>query len=231
MGLLGKIFTAVRGGAREVGETIVDNQSTRIFEQEIHDAEEHLNQAKQDLTGVMAKEMQASREIERLQQEIKKHEDFALQALDKKDENLALEISQRIAGFTSELDVQQKAKEQFATQGQHLKDLIMKTDSALAEMNRQLTLVKATDSVQKATSAITENFSSSNSKLLEAKESLDRIKQHQQDVEDRQKAGETLQGELSGQDLDDKLKAAGIGQTENSAQDILAKLKERKGNV
>ena len=39
MSLLTKIFTAVRGGARELGETIVDQNSVRIFEQEIKDAE------------------------------------------------------------------------------------------------------------------------------------------------------------------------------------------------
>ena len=38
MSVLKKIMTAVRGGAREVGELIVDANGTRIFEQEIKDA-------------------------------------------------------------------------------------------------------------------------------------------------------------------------------------------------
>jgi len=231
MGLLNKIYTAIRGGAREVGETIVDNNSTRIFEQEIKDAENALNQAKQDLTGVLAKEMQAAREVERLHQEITKHEEYAVQALAKNDEKLALEISERIAEFTSELDTQTKARDSFNEHSEHLKELIKQTDKALADMNRQLAMVKSTDSVQKATSAITDNYATSGSKLLAAKESLDRIKQRQQDTEDRLKAGETLKAELSGQSLEDKLKAAGIGQTNGSAADILAKLKERKDNV
>jgi phage shock protein A len=37
MAILKKIFTAIRGGAREVGESIVDANSVRIFEQEIKD--------------------------------------------------------------------------------------------------------------------------------------------------------------------------------------------------
>ncbi len=42
MGILNKILTAFRGGANEVGQSIVDANSTRIFEQEIRDAEKHL---------------------------------------------------------------------------------------------------------------------------------------------------------------------------------------------
>ena len=35
MSILKKLFTAVRGGAREAGEAIVDANGIRIFEQEI----------------------------------------------------------------------------------------------------------------------------------------------------------------------------------------------------
>jgi len=49
MSILRKIMTAVRGGAREVGELVVDANGTRIFEQEIQDAKTHLNKAKHDL--------------------------------------------------------------------------------------------------------------------------------------------------------------------------------------
>ena len=46
MSVLKKIITAVRGGAREVGEFVVDANGTRIFEQEIKDAETHLRKSK-----------------------------------------------------------------------------------------------------------------------------------------------------------------------------------------
>jgi len=84
MALFEKIFTAIRGGAREMGEAIVDKNGVRIFEQEIKDAETALDKAKQDLTEVMAKEMQASRKIENLNADIKKHEEYVASALAKK---------------------------------------------------------------------------------------------------------------------------------------------------
>ena len=91
-------------------------------------------------------------------------------------------------------------------------------------------MVKTTDSVQKATSAITDNYASGSSKLLNAKDSLDKIKAKQADLEDRMKAGEILQEDFEdGNDLDAKMKAAGIIQGDSKAQDILAKLKAKKG--
>ena len=99
MSILKKIMTAIRGGAREIGELVVDSNGTRIFEQEIKDAQSHLNKARQDLTEVMAKQMQAGRKVESLKSEIAEHEGYAGQALDKGDEALALEIADKIAGM------------------------------------------------------------------------------------------------------------------------------------
>ncbi len=230
MSILNKIFTAIRGGAREVGESIVDANSVRIFEQEIKDAENQLEKAKRDLTDVMAKEMQAARKVESLTKDVQKHEGYAAAALEKGDENLALEIAQKIADIQSELEIQQKAQSSFAAHTERLKAMIKKTTKALTDMQRQLVMVKTTESVQKATTAITNNYASGSSKLLTAKESLDRIKQKQQDLDDRMAAGETLAAEFNGDDLETKMKEAGIAPDDNKAKDILEKLKAKKSS-
>jgi phage shock protein A len=227
MSILNKIFTAIRGGAREVGESIVDANSVRIFEQEIKDAEEQLNKAKRDLTEVMAKEMQVSRKVDNLTKDVTKHEGYVVAALGKDDENLALEIAQKIAEIQSELEIQQKAKSSFTAHTDRLKAMIKQTAKALTDMQRQLVMVKTTESVQKATQAITNNYASGSSKLLTAKESLDRIKQRQDDLDDRMTAGEALAGEFDGDDLEAKMKAAGIVHDDNKANDILEKLKAK----
>lgn len=231
MSIFSKIITAIRGGASEIGESIVDKNSIRIFEQEIKDANNNIDKAKNDLTSVMAKVMQAKRKISSLEKDVAKYEGYASDALDKGDENLAMEIAQKISEFTGELTIQQKAKESFEHHADRLKGMIKKTTKAIADMERQLVMVKTTDSVQKATSAISNNYASGTSRLLSAKESLDRIKQRQEDHEDRMNAGELLDGEFSGEDLEAKLKEAGIGEsTDAAANDILAKLKAKKAN-
>jgi len=229
MSLINKIFTAIRGGAREVGESIVDQNSIRIFEQEIKDAQHALDKAKRDLTEIMAKEMQAGRKVKQLIEDISKHEGYATDALDKGEEGLALEVAQKIAEYQGELEIQQKAQQSFSAHIERLKGMIKKTGKSLADYERQLVMVKTTESVQKATKAITNNYSSGSSKLLTAKESLDRIKKKQQDLEDRLAAGDELQGEFEGDNLEKKLREAGIVEGDNKAKDILAKLKEKKG--
>ncbi len=227
MSILKKIITAVRGGAREVGEEIVDANSTRIFEQEIRDAENHLTKAKRDLTEVMAKQMQANRELERLKKEVTEHEGYATQALGQGNESLALEVAEKIANMEQELNEQQGAYDSYNSSANRLKELIKKSERQLTDYQRQLSMVKTTDSVQKATAAITDSFTSGNSSLLSAKESLDRIKQKQSMFDDKLAAAEQLQAENSDQSLKDKLKDAGIGEQQTSANSILDRLKNK----
>ena len=229
MSLFKKIITAIRGGAREAGEAIVEANSIRIFEQEIKDAKHHLDKAKQDLTSVMAQEMSASRKVQSLNEDITKHEGYVTQALEKGDETLALDIAQKIADLQKEQTIQKTAQEKFAAHIDRLKAMIKKTTSSLADMERQLVMVKTTENVQKATTAITDNYASGSSSLLTAKESLDRIQERQQQLDDRLAAGEALDTEFNGNDLEEKMKAAGILETDNKAQDILAQIKAKKG--
>jgi phage shock protein A len=228
MSIFKKIMTAIRGGATEVGESIVDSNATRIFEQEIRDAENHLTKAKRDLTGVMAQQMSSSREVDRVKREIAEHEGYAVQALEKGDETLALAVAEKIAALESELATQQQSLDSFEGSANRLKDLVKKSERQVAEYKRQLSMVKTTESVQKATSAITDNFSSSNSKLLSAKDSLERIKAKQQKFDDQMKAAEVLESENSDTSLEAKLKEAGIGATDASASSVLDRLKAKQ---
>lgn len=228
MSIFKKVMTAIRGGASEVGEAIIDSNATRIFEQEIRDAENHLTKAKRDLTGVMAQQMASSREVDRIKREITEHEGYAVQALDKGDETLALAVAEKIASLETELSSQQQSLDSFESSANRLKELVKKSERQVAEHKRQLSMVKTTESVQKATSAITDNFSSSNSKLLSAKDSLERIKAKQQKFDDQMKAAEILESENSDNSLEAKLKEAGIGATDASANSVLDRIKAKQ---
>ena len=228
MSIFKKIMTAIRGGATEVGESIVDANATRIFEQEIRDAENHLTSAKRDLTGVMAQQMSSTREVNRVKREITEHEGYAVQALEKGDETLALAVAEKISALENELSTQQQALDSFQSNAERLKELVKKSERQVAEYKRQLSMVKTTESVQKATSAITDNFSSSNSKLLSAKDSLERIKAKQQKFDDQMKAAEVLESENSDSSLEAKLKEAGIGNADNNANSVLERLKAKQ---
>ncbi len=227
MSIFKKIMTAVRGGVNEAGEAVVDANSTRIFEQELRDASAHVTKAKRDLTSVMSEEMASKREVARVEKAITEHEGYAVQAMEKGDNDLALSVAEKISSLESELVTHQASLTSFSASATRLKELVKKSEQQVFEYKRQLAMVKTTDSVQKATSAISDNFSSSNSKLLSAKDSLERIKAKQQKFDDQMKAAEELDNETGDKSLESQLKAAGIGDGPSSANSVLDRLKAK----
>ncbi|MFT4632236.1 MAG: phage shock protein A [Candidatus Azotimanducaceae bacterium] len=225
MSILKKIMTAVRGGAREVGELIVDANGTRIFEQEIRDAQTHLHKARQDLTDLMARQMQASREVVTLQRGIKEHESHARQALDTHHDDLALQVANKIALMEGELAEQQEAHATFGQHVEQMRQLVQKTQRQVKDYERQLSMLRTTESVQKASAAIADNFATSQSRILSAKDSLVRIRQRQQRQFDRMAAADTLQAQASDLTLGEELQAAGIGEQPLDGSTVLARLK------
>lgn len=229
MSILKKIMTAVRGGAREMGELVVDANAVRIFEQEIREAQTHLRKAKYDLTDVMAKAMQASRQIQSLHHEIDEHEGFVVRAIEQSDEALALSISEKISGLETDLEEQREVQVTFSGQVEHLRSLVSKTERQIRKFERQLSMLKTTESVQKASAAIADNFAASSSKMHSARDSLARIKQRQQEKFDQMSAAEAVQAETMDESLTEKLRSAGMIQDKTSAKQVLARIKAGQG--
>src|SRR5690606_21989980 len=87
-----KLLTAVRGGAHEVGEAVVDSQALRILDQEIRDADDELHRSREALAGIMAKQKLAAERVARLQAQVTEYEGYALKALEADNETLAREV-------------------------------------------------------------------------------------------------------------------------------------------
>lgn len=219
-------MTAVRGGAREAGEAIIDANALRILEQEIVDAKNNLQKGRGSLTEVMAKEIQTKRQISTIKQNIVDHEGYAKEALEKGNESLALEIASKIAEYEASLNDQETILAGFTHHIATLKSQIKLAEKTVAENERQLLMVKTTESVQKATMSVSDNIASNTSSMSSARESLERIKKKQQDRNDQIAAGETLQAEMS-DNLASKMKASGIGPQDASAASILERLKQK----
>lgn len=228
MNILNKLLTALRGVANETGETIVDAQGIRILEQEVRDARDHLEQAKENLTEVIANQMAVKRKVDSLKATITEHEGYAAQALDKNDEALALEVAEKIAGLSNELDTQSAVLESLGGNVGVLKQTIAATERNIQGMERELTLVKTAESVNKANEAVASRFTGSDSAMRSATESLERIKAKQQKKTDQLQAALDLQAEESGENLHAKLQEAGIITKKATADSILARLKAER---
>lgn len=230
MSVIKKMVSLLRGSVREIGESIVDANATRIYEQEIQDAKTSIDQAKRELTGVMAKEIQTAREMDRLQGEILRYEGLAVEALNKDKEALAEEVAGKVAELDQEFAEQTRAHANFAVQVGKLKDLIKTAEAKIREHEREISVARTTESVYRATSSISDNIASTGSRLTSARESLERIKKRHEDLADRLTAADSLDQELGHRALEEKLAAAGIGDTAERKQKIMARIRAQAGN-
>lgn len=231
MSVIRKVVTLLRSSAREIGDSVVDANATRIYEQEILDAKHSIDEARSNLTAVMAKEMQSAREIERLKKEMDRYERLAVEALQKSQEALAEEVAAKVGALEQDLDEQTKAHAAYAVQVVKLKDLIKSAEGRIREHEREIVIAKTTESVYRATRSISDSIGNSGSKLVNARESLERIKQRHEDLSDRMQAAEQLDKELGHKALESKLAAAGIGGDGDRARKAMERIRARQAQT
>ena len=228
MSVIRKMVTLLRGSARELGESIVDANATTIYEQEIADARSSIREAKDELAGVVARQLKATREVERLRAEAARYEALAVEALDKAQEALAEEVAAKVLTLEAELAEQQRAEATFAVQVQRLKQLIQAAEARLREHEREAEIARTTESVYRATQSISDNMVNGGARLVSARESLERIKRRHEDLADRLQAAEQVGRELGGDALDQKLAEAGIGPEAERRRAVMERIRAKR---
>jgi len=227
MNVLSKLVTALKAGVTEAGEAIVDSQALRILEQEIRDAEEALNQSKDSLASMIARQKLSVEKSGKLDEEIEAHEGYARKALDKGDEALAMDVAEKLAELERTKALETEATERFSDSADRIRNAILKAEQDLQYMKHQVDTVKATENVQRAEAAVSERHSGTSSKLRTAMESLERIKEKQALAGAQMGTATELANEKQAPSLDQRLEAAGIKET-NTASDVLERLKKRE---
>ena len=229
MNVWAKLLTALRGGANEAGEAVVDSQALRILDQELRDADEELKRSKESLVAIIAQEKVSVEKRDTLKDKIAEHEGYASQALEKGDEALALEIAGKIAGDEVQMKTEAQAAEGYSASANDLRASIKQAENNIKRLKQQVDTVKATDSVQRAQKSVAARYSGSNSKLRTAMDSLERIKEKQALEGAKMAAASELDRENDGDaDLQTKLEDAGIVAGETTAKDVLERLKAKQ---
>lgn len=228
MAIFNKLVTALRGGINEAGEAVIDTQALRILDQEIRDADVELKQAKESLASILAEQKLSEKTIVKIKASIAEYEGYALKALDTNNETLALEVAEKIADLENELTIQQTHYDNFVTSVTSLRQSITQAEVNIKNLKQQVDIVKATESVQKAQTAVAQRYGRSGVKLHTALDSLERIKKRQEKTAATIEAKNELAQETSSNSLDNKLKAAGIKSTTQDANAILARLKNKQ---
>lgn len=228
MSMWSKLVTALRGGAHELGEAVVDGQALRILDQEIRDADADLRRSKEALAEIMAKQKLAESRARETQAKIDEYEGYALKALAAQDEALALEVAGKIATLEASRAEERTVAEQYATSVADLRKAIAQAESHIKRLKQQVDTVKATESVQRAQATVADRYSGSQTRVQTALDSLERIKQRQAERGARMQAASELAREDGEDALDAKLRSAGITADAGSANAVLARLKEQR---
>ncbi len=219
-----KLVTAVKGGANEAAEAVVDSQALRILDQEIREAKEELRRSDHSLTQIMAKRKLAEQKVASLESSVKEYETHAVAANEKGDQQLALDCAQKVVDLRSQLDTEQSYVDQFTQSERSLRQNISNAKNNLRRMEQQVDMVKATESVQKAQVAVSSRHMGANSKMKTAAESLQRIQEKQKQRTAELEAASELADDESGDSLEKRLSAAGISGTNRSADDELSRI-------
>jgi phage shock protein A len=222
-----KLFTALRGGANEVGEAIVDQQALRILDQEIRDADTALSNARRELVTIMAKHKLAADRVSEYDAKIKDLEAKAVSALNAGREDLALEVAEAISTLTNDLDTEKKQSDEFGTYADNMRKDINKAEARIKSLRQQVDMAKARESVQKAQVSASIASGGANGKLETAVGTLNRLQAKQQQRAAELSAADELADASSGNDLDRKLREAGITPNAGSANAILERLKQK----
>ncbi len=228
MNVWSKLLTALRGGANEMGEAIVDSQALRILDQEIRDADLELRKSKEALAEIMAKQKLAAERATKGAAKVAEYEQYALKALEGDNQALAREVAMKIANLETELAGEREQADAYAASVAQLRKAVSQAEANIKRLKQQVDTVKATESVQKAQMAVAQRYGGSQAKLHTAVESLERIKQQQAERAAKMEAAAELAEEASGEDsLEAKLRAAGIKAEDASADSVLARLKDK----
>lgn len=228
MNVWSKLLTALRGGANEAGEALVDSQALRILDQEIRDADQELRKSKEALAEIMARQKLAAERADSSAAKVAEYESYALKALESGNEQLAQEVAQKIANLENDLAIEREQADGFAASVAQLRKAVTQAEGNIKHLKQQVDTVKATESVQKAQQAVAQRYGGSQSKLHTAVESLERIKQKQAERAAKMEAAAELASTSNPDDaLNAKLREAGIVAGGTSADSVLARLKDR----
>ncbi len=226
MGILSKIFTALKGHASEAGEAIVDANALTILDQEIRDADNEMRKSRDSLASVMAKRQLTADKLAGKKTKNKEYESYVQAALSKNDEALATEVATKIADLEGEIVTDEGLIKEYDASIESLRKAIAEAEDRIKRLKVKVDVVKAREHVIRAQRAASQANVGASSKVGSALESLDRLQVRQAEQQAKIQAADQLAKEGSDAGLEEKLRKAGITPGGTSAQDVLARFKK-----
>jgi len=219
-----QLVTLLRGSAHEAGQSVVDKRALVILDQQIRDAHAAQGKARDDLATLTAKRRLIEKDTEALTAQRSKYEASARAAMQRGDMDLAREVAERLATIESEQATKAPQIADMRSAEDRIRGIIKQSDSKIQALAREVEVVRANESVQKAQASVAASYGGTISSMGSAADSLKRIKEQQAIRDEKFRASAELEDMRTGADLDAKLRNAGLLEGSSSADDILARL-------
>ncbi len=225
-GIWTKIVTALRGGANEASSSIVARQTLHILDQEIRNAEQHLDASRSSLAGLMAKSLHATRKVTQARAQVALLVRDAETALEADDEATALETASRIGLLEKLMAEDARIAQGYATAVSSLSTSLRVGEQKLWALRQQVEMVRTTEFVQQAQGGWAVSREESADRLRSATDALNDLRQRQLETEARLQVRE--ESSLADADLEQRLLDAGITVDTFSAQTVLQRIKSNR---
>ncbi|USU03422.1 PspA/IM30 family protein [Sphingomonadaceae bacterium OTU29LAMAA1] len=228
MSMWKQLVTLVRGTAHEAGQSVVDAKALTILDQQMRDAASAQAKARDDLATLTARRRMVEKEVEALASQRDKYEASARAAIARGDMDLARQVAERLSTIEQDGSAKLPQVAEMRAAEDRMRGIIQSGDTKIEALRREVDVVRANESVQKAQAAVASNYGGTLSQLGSAAESLQRMKERQAIQGEKFRAAAELEDSRTGADLDAKLQAAGLLPGASSADDILARLSAPK---
>jgi phage shock protein A len=229
MSILKSIFTAIRGGASEVGESIVDSQAMRILEQEIRDSKDGIAKAKQSLAKLKAREVGCSRQLKDLQDEEAEYTGKLKQCMAADKAELATACAEKIGELRGDIAEKQSQVDQLSGETSKLYKIIEQRQKNIEKNEGEVEKLQTVMELSKTRSAMASAMPTNDSSAKRVRTAMERVQKKAGQQEDGMAADQWMADMESGADLDKQLAEAGIGsKSKNSAADIMAEFAKDK---
>ncbi|MCH2069453.1 MAG: PspA/IM30 family protein [Shimia sp.] len=223
MSIWKKLVTAVKGGANEAAEAVVDANLMRILDQEMREAKDAISKARDEKSRMVANRMTKEKSVSELMAEIERRTNAARTAKQQGDEPLAVEIIESVLKLRDKAETEQGLADQYRQTEDGMDAALKQSQSRIETLQRKIEAAKANEALIAAQKAAAVGTSASSDRMSNAMASLERLEERQAHQQAMLAAADEEVKLVSGEALEDKIKAL-ENPARNDVQALLAKL-------
>ncbi|SCZ56987.1 PspA/IM30 family protein [Epibacterium ulvae] len=223
MSVWSKLVTAFKGKANSAAEAAVDSNLMTILDQEMREAKQAISKARDEKSRMSANRVLKEKSVAELMSEIERRTEAARKAKGQGDEALAVEIIESVLKLRDKAESEQALADQYRQTEDGMDQALRQSQTRVETLQRKIETAKANEALIAAQKASSINTNSSDTKLANAMDSLERLEQRQAHQQAMLQAADEETRQLDGSDLEDKIKAL-ENPNRNDVQAILSKL-------